>query len=332
MYRKPSYIAPLLALLLAGCANTADIIANPGYQTARAQSNLEIPPDLVNSSSADLINRTTASTQDVLPALDGVTLRSNGTDRWLEIASSANEVWAQMLDYSTKSGLPILIENKRDGILETDWIGDDSAESALKLKFRARFGDLLGRLPINDRYIFWLEKHSEDSTALHIKHSQLKQYVIEPKNQDDVVKTGWSETPGDGLKALKLLRSMAAFFGGENFETENTAEVVLVETSPPHIVLAETRDMANSRVQSAIASSPYIFAGVDQKRDLLLIKQAKVKGFFGKISFKKRYALELISVSDGKKTRINVVSARGKHVEREDALPILYAITGELRR
>lgn len=320
------------ALFLNACASDNGALSSPGYQSARAQSSLELPPDLINSSDAALSSRTSTKTANVLPKVTGIQLRSEGGERWLEIESNANDVWSQLLDYTTKSGLPILTENKRDGIVKTDWIGDESSDSSIRKKIRARLGNIVGRSPVNDQYTFWLERLGNNTTALHITHNQLKQIVIEPERQDDVVKTAWSETPGDGLKALLLLRKLNAFFGGEEIETDNSAAVVLVETTPPHIIIAEQGELALAQVTRAISASAYTFDREDKKRGLIIIRQAKKEGFLSGLALKKRFGIQLEPTASGTKTRINIVSKRGKPIDREEALPVLYAITGELRR
>ncbi|MEE9447264.1 MAG: hypothetical protein V3V09_04845, partial [Arenicellales bacterium] len=182
------------------------------------------------------------------------------------------------------------------------------------------------------RYIFWLEKQSETQTALHVKHDQLKEYVIEPKNQHDTITIGWTETPGDGFKALQLLRRMQAFFAGTEIETENSADVVLIESEPAHIILAQSEDDAWLRVQNALRASTYSVDKIDQDKKHFIIKQAKESGFFSKLAFKSRYAVEIVPATDAKKTRINVLSARGNLLEHADTLTVLYALAAELRR
>ncbi len=327
---------PLIVLFtcaLSACGGSGTTtIGNTGYQTARAQSSLEIPPDLVNSSEAALKRPAEGRQQEVLPSLDGITMKSSGNKRWLEITSTTNEVWAKLLDYTIKTGLPVLSENKRDGILETDWIGDDTTDTPTRRALRKRMGNLIGRPPVNNKYIVWLEKLDEQVTALHISHKQLKLSVSEPKRQDDVIETDWIETEGDGLKVLQQLRKMAAFFAGAEIESENSARVVLVETNPEHIILAENSEIALTQVKNAIAASRYIYDNERPEENLIIVKQPEAKGFLSKLSYKKKLGVQLKPVADGEKTRINITSRRGKAIDREEAMPLLYEIAAGLRK
>jgi len=333
-----SYKLILLAIvagLLGGCASSSSKPPSQaaGYRTARAQSALEVPPDLINTSTSSLQQSTAKAGNEVLPGLDGIVMRSSGNDRWLEIKATADAVWNKALDYANKSGVPILVENKRDGIMETDWIGDENSESQSKRMMRASLGSIVGRPPVNDKYILWLEKVDEQTTALHVSHSQLKQFIKEPTGQRaNNIETGWVEVPGDGLKALILLRSMAAFFGGAVIETDNSSRVVLVETSPVQIILDEKPEDAWATVKLAIVTSPYTQYEENPENNIIKIKQVKDKGFWGKLTPAKKFGVLLEPTADQSKTRIRVTTTKGKDIDRSDALPVLYSIAGELRR
>ena len=92
---------------LTACSNK-NPLPTSGYRTARAQSNLELPPDLVNNT-APSIQQSAASVQNTaLANLEGVELRSSGERRWLEVDADAESVWLKMVDYFNKSGICLL--------------------------------------------------------------------------------------------------------------------------------------------------------------------------------------------------------------------------------
>jgi uncharacterized lipoprotein len=320
--------------LLSACSNKSNVLPSSGYRTARAQSSLELPPDLVNSSASSLVQAANQSDNAALAPLEGIKLRSSGDKRWLEIEANADDTWFKVVDYFNKSGMPILTENKRDGILETDWIGDEESDSYAASLIRNKVGNLFGRAPVNDKFTAWLEILDEQKTAVHISHNQLKQFIVEPTSQKNKnIEAGWVETPGDGLKALKLMRDMAAFFGGRTIETENTAHVVLVQTPPVQIILDETGDKAWTLVERAIITSPYTLDGENREKNLFEIRTAKEKGFWAKIKLANKYGVVLEPAGNSKKTRIRITDKKGKDIiERPEALPVLWAIAGELRR
>ena len=328
-------VLAIVAGLLGACASSSSQPPSQaaGYRTARAQSALEVPPDLVNTSTPTLQRSTAKAGNEVLADLEGIVMHSSGTDRWMEVKATADEVWNKALDYANKSGVPILVENKRDGIIETDWIGDENSDSQYKRTIRKSLGSIVGRPPVNDKYILWLEKIDEQTTALHISHSQLKQYIDEPTGQRaNNIEAGWVEVPGDGLKALILLRSMAAYFSGGVIETDNSSRVVLVETSPVQIILDEKPEAAPVIVKTAIITSPYTQYGEDPEKNIIKIKLPKNKGFWASMTPTKKFGVLLEPSGDQNKTRIRITTTKGKDIDRSDALPVLYAIAGELRR
>lgn len=325
-------IAALSAL--SACSSDQNALPETGYRTARAQSNLELPPDLVNSSTLTLQKAASSEDKGALAPMEGVTIRSSGDKRWMEVNASANDTWVKMVDYFNKSGLPILVENKRDGILETDWIGDPDSDTFTSAYLRAKVGDLFGRAPVSDKFVAWLEQTDAILTTIHISHKQLKQYATDPKSQrKETIESVWIEVDGDGFKEMKLLRDMAAFFGGAEIETDNTERVVLIQNQPAHILLAEPSDQAWSLVERAIVTSPYTLDGEDPEKNLFKIVSPKKTGFWSKVTPADKFGVLLEPYGDSDKTRISITSNKGKNnIEREEALPVLWALAGELRR
>jgi uncharacterized lipoprotein len=332
--RFKNILLSLIALsLLSACGNKSPI-PSAGYRTARAQSNLELPPDLVNSTSASL-KQAYDDADPALAPVEGVVLRSSGEKRWLDITANASDTWAKLIDYFNKSGMPILVENKRDGILETDWIGDNESDSYSASLVRSKLGNLFGRAPVNDKFTVWMEKIDEQITAVHVTHKQLKQFVIDPQGQrQHQIESGWVESTGDGFKEVELLRDMAAYFGGAIIETENTARVVLVQSAPPHIVLAEGTGVAWELLERAIiTSASYTLIDFDPETNNFRISESKAPSFWNSVKLKDKYNVHLEPFGDTGKTRISITDKKGEaSIDRNDALPVLWALVGELRR
>ena len=61
-----------LPFALAACSSNSSPAINTGYNTPRAQSELEIPPDLINSTTTQVFQKQKNETQDkVLPDIAG---------------------------------------------------------------------------------------------------------------------------------------------------------------------------------------------------------------------------------------------------------------------
>jgi len=328
-------LTAIIALSVLSACSNKNPLPSAGYRTARAQSNLEIPPDLVNSTTTTIQQGANSDANPALASVEGIIIRSSGDKRWLDVTATADDTWEKLVDYFNKSGVPILTENKRDGILETDWIGDEESDSYSASLFRSKVGNLFSRAPVNDKFTVWLEKTDDAHTAVHVSHKQLKQYVIEPVGQrEDTIQSGWTETPGDGFKEIKMLRDMAAFFGGAVIETENTARVLLVQTTPPHIILAENNDAAWDLVERAIITSTiYALDDLNKEKSLFKVSEAKEPGFWNKIKMKNKYSVFLEPFNSQGKTRISILNKKGDStIDPAEALPVLWALAGELRR
>lgn len=333
--RIQKYLLTIAILsMLSACSSDRNALPETGYRTARAQSSLELPPDLVNSSIPSLQQAANAEDKGTLAPIEGIKLRTSGEKRWMEVNANADDTWVKVVDYFNKSGLPILIENKRDGILETDWIGDPDSDTYTSAYLRSKVGDVFGRAPVNDKFTAWLEKIDEQNTTIHVSHKQLKQYASDPTSQrKETIESVWVETDGDGFKSMKLLRDMAAFFGGADIETDNTEKVILIQSEPAHILLREPDDKAWELVERAIVTSPYSLDGEDREKNLFKIVAPKESGFWSSITPASKFGVLLEPYGDQDKTRISIRNKKGKNnIEREDALPVLWALAGELRR
>lgn len=207
--------ATLLSLTACQSKPSSPVI-DTGYQTARAQTSLEIPPDLIGQSSAAVVKgaKVTApdSTDKALPSVDGVSIEGEGQQRYLRVKADLDTTWQQLLGFSDYQQLPVLADDRQAGIVETDWIGDTSMESATRARMRKLLGNMAGRAPINEKYKFWLEPLNAAETAIHISHSRLLKTIIEPKYKYETAEVAWTEQPGDGLQAMQMLRKMQAYF------------------------------------------------------------------------------------------------------------------------
>lgn len=208
----------LLGSLLTACQSHAPSpVLDGGYSSARAQSTLEIPPDLVGQTSSEIKSRTTNRTDStspaVLPTLEGVRMESNGTERFLVASADTDTTWAKLMAYVDHTQLPVLAESQQEGILETDWIGVAGTDTATQRWLRRYIKGLASRPALNDKYTFWLERLSDSETAIHITHKQLVKHVIEPKNPHENIEVEWQEKDGDPATTLEMLRKLQSWLG-----------------------------------------------------------------------------------------------------------------------
>lgn len=320
-----------IVLALAGCSSNSGSIG-PGYQSARAQGSLELPPDLINSTNSGITNSTAQATEDiVLPAIEGITIEGAGLQRFLKVAATPGNTWTKMLDFVSRNNLPILTESKREGTLETDWVGDASNDSETKTRMRTLLGSLAGRSPINNKYKFWLERLDENNTAVHVEHTKLTEISIFPKNDRESFKSGWEESTGNEFQVVEMLRKMQTFFGGKSVAPEANL-VQLITDGEEKLILAQPFDQAWATVASAIKGTKYELLDINNEKRIYVIKPPKQKsGLLSKISFRRKLGVKLASLNETS-SLVTITSKRGGFIDREEALPVLYAIAGELRK
>ncbi len=323
-------LVTLLGLLtISGCATESNNSAIPGYRTARAQSSLELPPDLINTSNEALNRRNEkVATQVVLPQIEGLEItRSANGERWLEITADVDTTWAKLVDYTLSAGLPILTQSKQTAIIETDWIGDDSGAKSRILSF---FGE--GRASVNDKYTFWLERVADQQTALYVTHKQLKLVAKNRSKKGGIVETAWVEEAGDGFQALAMLRKLKTFFSGET-EVDVAEEVILITTDSPSIIMRSSPEDTRNKLNAALVTLGYEIVSESTKRNVIVIRERRKKtGLFSKLSIRQKQGVRIEPYGVDNKSKITVTSSRGTGLAAKDSLPVLYRLAGELRK
>jgi uncharacterized lipoprotein len=319
------------ATFLTACASNNDLVTNSGYRSARAQATLEIPPDLVHSTTDKIKQPVLGEGSNlVLPDIQGLELQGSGLQRFLRVDANAEQTWARLVDFTSVRNLPILTESKRDGIIETDWIGDDTANTNIMTKLRNVLGGVIGRKPINDKYKFWLDRLDQNTTAIHVGHSKLIQRVIEPKRSYETTVIRWEETPGVEFKIIAMLRNLKTYFGGGAVDVAIDS-VQLFMDDAEYIALTQPFEQAWKSVGSAIVGTEYRLVDIKQEKDLYVIKQAKKQGLIAKVTYKRKLGIKVEAIG-ASNSRITITTSRGRGIDREDALPVLYALTSELRK
>jgi uncharacterized lipoprotein len=320
-------------LLVACSSDPATPERGTSYQASRSQAALELPPDLIDTTIEELEKvASSASATPVLPEIAGVKIVGSGLQRYLRVDADTGDTWEKTVEFVTRNNFPIFAQNKREGTLETDWVADHTLESRTSTSMRKIFGNILGKPTLSNKYTFWLEPLDDSTTAVHVEHRRLAKEVVEARHQDNNDTIVMQENPGDEFQLVKVLRKMATFFSGTGGDAP-TQRVQLIQTEPAQIILAEGGEAAWGLVERAIITSPYTLDSEVREKNLFKIKEPKKPGFWGKISTTSKYGVRLESMTgDASKTRITVTTKTGNPIDHEKALPVLWALTGELRR
>mgnify|MGYP003481985951 FL=1 len=140
----------LAALALAGCGGSLLESKKIDYKSAGKLPSLEVPPDLTApgrddryavpeisgkssatfSSYADERNGQAhvSGTQEVLPQLGKLHIERAGTQRWLVVPGTPEQLWPTLKEFWQQTGFTVNLEMPEVGIMETDW-----AENQAKL-------------------------------------------------------------------------------------------------------------------------------------------------------------------------------------------------------
>ena len=220
----------LAASLVAGCGiiETKKI----DYKSAQKAPTLELPPDLVAPSSdnryaiPDTQGSGTATlstydkerkvapagTQTLLPAQDKARIERAGTQRWLVVNATPQQVWPVIKDFWQETGFIVNIESPETGVIETDW-----AENRAKIPqdaIRRTLGKVLDGLystAERDKFRTRIEQ-GKDGTEIYLSHrGMIEVYATEGKD-----KTVWQPRPADPELEAEMLRRLMLRFGVED--------------------------------------------------------------------------------------------------------------------
>ncbi|MCA1925766.1 MAG: outer membrane protein assembly factor BamC [Thiobacillus sp.] len=225
------YLSLLLAAsLVAGCGilETKKI----DYKSAQKAPTLELPPDLIAPSSDNRYaipntqgsGTATLSTYDrerkaapagmqtLLPAQDKARIERAGTQRWLVVNATPQQVWPVIKDFWQETGFIVNIESPETGVIETDW-----AENRAKIPqdaIRRTLGKVLDGLystAERDKFRTRIEQ-GRDGTEIYVSHrGMIEVFATEGKD-----KTVWQPRPADPELEAEMLRRLMLRFGVED--------------------------------------------------------------------------------------------------------------------
>jgi len=214
---SPKYLWPLvLVFSLTACDTTREYGSiDPGSETARSRARLEVPPDLVTTTSDSLIQsqQQVQTSEEVLPEPEGLEVKRNDQEGWVEVQAPADQVWNRLVSHWGALGVDLLVADPKTGTMETEWVkpprsrheGSDSfADNALD--------KMLGRLidsPTSlDKFMLRLEKIEDDVTRVHVSHKGIKKIQTEEASLARNANWEWVETEEDPEKVKRAMSSV----------------------------------------------------------------------------------------------------------------------------
>jgi outer membrane protein assembly factor BamC len=276
----------------------------------------------------------------VLPAVKGVSLEHNGTQRWLKVDDKAENVWPVVISFLRETGLKVESEDQGAGVIQTEW--QENRANIPQGAIRNVLGKVFDGLYSSnerDQYRIRLER-SKDGASTEI---YITQYGKEEIFSADQNTSKWQSRPNDPELEAELLQRLMVRFGGTPVQaaveagdagavsmSNGSASLVKVFDGSNVIVINDAFDKSWRRVGLAIERAGYVVEDKDRTRGVYFLRTVKVeKGWMDKLEFWKsdedadlRYR---VNVKDGGAScEVSVTDQNGAHGdatrERIDAI------------
>ncbi|MBA3033415.1 MAG: outer membrane protein assembly factor BamC [Gammaproteobacteria bacterium] len=376
--------APLLAaslLVLTACSgNILPESKKIEYKSAGNQRlpSLEVPPDLTQPSrderyavpdvtpkgsatfsaySGERSGATTASSGPVvLPSVDKMRIERAGSQRWLVVAGTPENIWPSIKEFWQETGFIVNIELPEAGVLETDW-----AENRAKIPqdiLRSTLGKVIDGLystAERDKFRTRLEKGAEaGTTEIYISHRGMYEvYINEGKSE-----TRWQPRPADPDLEAEMLRRLMVRLGADEARAktqmaaepkQERAKLTRAADGAGTLTVQEPFDRAWRRVGLALdrvgftvedrdrTQGLYFVRYVDPEADLR--KKDGDKGWLSKLAFwksnkidvdpKAQFRIQVINA--GSDSNVRIVTREGGVDSSETARKILGLLFEQLK-
>lgn len=150
----------------------------------------------------------------VLPQVDRMRIERAGSQRWLVVNATPDQLWPQVKEFWQETGFLIDIEQPEAGVMETDW-----NENRAKLPndiVRNTIGRLIDQLystPERDKFRTRLEPGAEPGTTeIYVSHRG----VVEVYTNERSDNTVWQPRPADPELEAEMLRRLMVRLGADN--------------------------------------------------------------------------------------------------------------------
>jgi outer membrane protein assembly factor BamC len=340
------------------------------YKSAGKLPTLEVPPDLTaptgdnryaipdteGSGTATLSTyskerkETPAASTTLLPAQDKVRIERAGSQRWLVVQATPQEVWPVIKDFWQEAGFIVNLESPETGVLETDWA--ENRANIPQDAIRRTLGKVLDGLystPERDKFRTRIEA-GKDGTEIYISHrGMMEVYATEGKD-----KTVWQPRPADPELEAEMLRRLMVRFGVEKSRAETllakqqTPEQARIvrEAGAPVLEMDENFDRAWRRVGLALDRVGFAVEDRDRSKGVYFVRyidpeidnaSKRDEGILAKFAFwrgKKDKAspqLQIVVNEAGDKSRVSVTGGNGKPADANTQNRIINLLHKELK-
>lgn len=365
----------MATLSLVSCKSVEIPTKKIDYKTSTQLPPLEIPPDLTRPSADDRfvvpdVNPKSTATYSayskertgsaqvvsstVLPQQANAHIERAGTQRWLVVKGTPDQLWPVIKEFWQESGFVINLEEPDAGVMETDWAENRANVPDNGIRgFLGKALDSLYSTAERDKYRTRLERSSEPGmTEIYISHRGMEEvYSSADKDQ-----TRWQPRPPDPELEAEMLRRLMVRFGVQ----EDRAQAQLTASiSAPQAKLSKGPDGAGTlslddqfdrawrRVGLALDRVGFTVEDRDRSKGIYFVryidpgvdnKAAESKGWLSKLKFwgsddaknkNEQYRIVVKDVTAG--AEVSVFNKDGVREKSETASRILSLLYDQLK-
>ena len=330
------------------------------YKSAGKAPALEVPPDLTQLSRESRYNvpgaTVTASGYQVGQAAPGapvaattvgdVRIERSGTQRWLVVNRSADQLWGPVRDFWQEGGFLLTIDQANLGILETDW-----AENRAKIPqdfIRNTIGKVLDSLYSTgerDKFRTRLERTANGATEIYISHRGM----IEVYSNTAKDNTVWQPRPADPELEAEFLRRLMVKLGVSQEQSKALVAAGAVKSGSrvttvdnvPVVQIDEGFDRAWRRVGLTLDRTGFTVEDRDRAQGTYFVRYVepnanKEPGFFSKLFGGSGTELaplkyRIVVRGAGNSTSVSVLNAAGAPDTSANAKRIVQVIADDLK-
>lgn len=365
---------------MAGCGSTSLLEGKKiDYKSAGKLPPLEIPPDLTSPTADNRFavpdanpqgsatfsvydkertgqSQTTTTTSNLLPAQDKVRVERAGTQRWLVVNATPEQIWPVVKEFWQENGFLIKMEVPESGVMETDWaenrakIPQDAIRSVL-----SKVIDGLYSTAERDKFRTRLERGPESGTTeIYVSHRGMYEVL---EGGDGGNRTIWQPRPADPELEADMLRRLMVRFGVEEVRSKSLmaadskrerAKITNSQEGAGKLALTDTFDRAWRRVGLALDRVGFTVVDRDRSKGLYFVRYVDPdidavnkdeKGFLSKLTFWKgsgknkdnpeQYRIQVVAESGG--SEVNILNKDGAIEKSETASRILNLLFEQLK-
>lgn len=207
---------PTLAVSLAACDTTSKYSSiDPGSDTARSRARLEVPPDLVSTTSDSLkTSQQQVEPEQVLPEPPKeLKIERNDAEGWVEVQMPADQVWNRLVSYWGALDVDLVSADPKVGVMETEWVKPPKSKYEARGSFSDNalnqiLGKLIGAPTSLDKFTLTLDRVSDDRTRIHVAQKGIKKIQTVEAGVARNAEWEWVETDEDPEKVKRALSSI----------------------------------------------------------------------------------------------------------------------------